>query len=275
MGAAGTGYYLPGAEPYWFAGGRTGCLCVHGLASSPGETRWLAEALAEAGVTAVGIRLAGHGADYRALRHITWADWLGSVLDGYHLLRGQCDRVFIAGHSTGGTLALLAASQVAVDGVVLLAAPVVFDSRMMAVARWLRYVLPFTDQTDRSGLVEQVRDAQRRRGEPPRGRIRYDTWATNAAAQLYDLAQHTRPRLPQVTAPLLAIYARHDPTVTLANIEVITQAVASRHIEPHILDHDGHNLPIDPARDTVFPLVTDFVRRYSTESHHAAAQPGR
>ncbi|MGH3125512.1 MAG: alpha/beta hydrolase, partial [Streptosporangiaceae bacterium] len=42
---------MPGAEPYFHSGGRTGVLLCHGFTGSPGSLRPWAEYLAAAGLT--------------------------------------------------------------------------------------------------------------------------------------------------------------------------------------------------------------------------------
>ncbi|MBZ0296316.1 MAG: alpha/beta fold hydrolase, partial [Anaerolineae bacterium] len=206
-------YYISGAEPFFYPGGRVGCLVTHGLASSPGEVRWLGQHLAQQGFTVYGPRLAGHGTDYHDLAHIHWHDWYGTVLDGYQLLRAQCDHVFLIGHSTGGTLSMLAGVHLPVAGVATLAGPVYFGGWQPVVGKWLRYVHPYLHLPDDGPLPERVRAEQRRRGEPERGRFRYDRWATNGPVQLYELAKVTRPQLPLLKAPLLAIYSQADTVI--------------------------------------------------------------
>lgn len=252
--------YLTGAQPFYLQGGKTGILLLHGLAASPAEMRWLGEHLAGQGFTVHGVRSAGHGVDYRALRRIRWQDWYASALDGYHLLRANCERVIIVGHSTGGTLGLLLASdeRFQIEGIAALAAPVMFESRVMANIKWFKPFMPYTNQADKSPLNDLIRSEQARRGEPVLGRVRYDIWAVNAGQQLYELCDVTRPRLANIHQPMLAIYARHDKTVAYKNLEIITSTVKSASIEVHTLEKSGHILPQDVERDTAFELVTNF-----------------
>ena len=67
---------LPGAEPFYFDGSSTGALLIHGFTGAQREVRPLGEALAAAGMTALGVRLAHHGTRpedmFRSHRH----DWL-------------------------------------------------------------------------------------------------------------------------------------------------------------------------------------------------------
>ncbi len=252
-------YYLSGAEPFFYRGSSTGCLVLHGFGSSPGEVRWLGQHLAGQGWTVCGPRLAGHGTDYHSLSRTRWQDWYGSLLDAYHMLRGGCEKVVIAGHSMGGLLALLAGASLPVDALLVMAAPFSFSSRLMPYAHLVRFVMPYFDARDHSTLPQILREEQARRGETERGRVRYDRWATQALGELYRLAQTTRAVLHRVQAPLCLIYSAADDTVSFADRQVILDGVGSRIVESHSLEHSGHNLPIDIERETVFALASRFI----------------
>lgn len=254
-------YYLPGAEPFFYPGGPVGCLVTHGLASAPGEVKWLGEYLAQQGHTVYGPRLPGHGADPRDLARVHWRDWYGAVLDGYQVLRAQCEQLFLIGHSTGGTLSLLAGAHLPVTGVAALAAPVFFGGWQPVIGKWLHYVRPYLNMPADSPLSARVRAEQHRRGEPERGRIRYDRWATNGPVQLYELAKITRPQLPLLKAPLLALYSQVDRVIDPRNYEIVTQTAGSAVIEKHWLEHLDHNLMLDDGREAIFARVADFVER--------------
>lgn len=258
---ADSNHLMAGADPFFRRGGPVGCLVVHGFASSPGEVRWLAQHLAEAGFTTLAPRLPGHGTAARDLRRARRHDWLNALRDAHAVLRGQCERIVVIGHSMGGLLALRLARDCEVAGVAVLASPVRFNSRLIHYARWLKYGLIYTDQTDRSGLDAIVREEQARRGEPVTGRVRYDRWATSAVAELYALAQEVDARLPELNAPLLLVYSEGDQTAPPFNGERIRQRAASPEKTLTVLQRSGHNLPIDVERETVFGLAADFARR--------------
>jgi carboxylesterase len=253
--------YMPGAEPFFHRGSPIGCLCLHGFTASPAEVRWLAQHLAENRMTVYAPRLAGHGTNYRDMSRMTWRDWFNSALDGYHVLRQQCEQVFAVGLSMGGMLALLLAASVPLDGLAVLAAPVIFRSRRMAASRYFKYIIPYSRQPDRSNLPQLIRDEQTRRGEPVWGRVRYNDWSTRAVAELYTLAQVVRRQLPYITAPLLLVYSESDQTVPIENAAIVARAVCSRVVEQHTLPTSGHILTQHVERETVFALVADFIAR--------------
>lgn len=254
---------LPGAEPFFHRGNTTGCLCLHGFMASPSEVYWQAKYLAGRGYTVYAPRLPGHGGDYRAMTRMRWQDWYNAALDGWFVLQEQCEQVYIVGHSMGGMLGLLLAASVEVDGLAVLAAPIIFRYRLMARANWFKFARRFTDQSDKTPLGQLVREEQVRRGEPVHGRVRYDIWSTGAVYQLYILAGVAREHLPRVTAPLLLIYSEGDQTVPLESRDTILAQVGSQHIEQHTLKRSDHILTMDVERETVFQLVADFITRLS------------
>jgi len=54
------GYIVPNSEPFFFPGGQTGCLLMHGFTAMPEEMQPLGEFLASGGYSVLGMRLAGH-----------------------------------------------------------------------------------------------------------------------------------------------------------------------------------------------------------------------
>jgi carboxylesterase len=255
---------MQGAEPYFFRGSSVGCLCLHGFTASPAEVLWLGKHLAGEGYTVYVPRLAGHGTAPRDLARTRWTDWYASALDGYHLLRQQCERVFVCGMSMGGLLALLLSADVPVDGAVIMAAPVVLSTRRqnLTLVRLMKYILPYTNQADNSDLPERVREEQTRRGEIPLGRVRYDRWSTAAYEQLLRLRNQVVERLPDISAPLLLLFAEQDGLVNLRSQTVICEGVQSTLVETHTLKQSRHVMTQDQEMATVFALATDFINRF-------------
>ncbi len=256
--------YMQGAQPYLLHGGSTGVLVLHGLTATPAEPRWLGDHLHAAGFTVCGMRLAGHGTDHRALARIRWEDWAASAFDGYYLLSSLVDRVVIIGHSMGGVVAMALASDERIDlsALVVMAAPAAFESRTVKMARWLHYVMPYSNQADTSPLIAQIKAEQTRRGEPALGRVRYDIWASRGVAELNEMTDYAYEHLPNVTAPTLLVYSRKDETIPYENMAKIQARIGAETVETHSLETSGHILPQDSERETVFETVEGFLRRH-------------
>lgn len=254
---------MPGAAPYFHRGGPVGCLCLHGFTASPNEVLWLAQHLAGEGHTVYAPRLAGHGTYPADLARSTWMDWHASALDAYTVLRSQCEQVYICGLSMGGLLSLLVSMTEPVDGLVLMAVPILLYGSINT-ARWLKYMRPYADHTDRTAFPIYLRQQQKKRGEPQLGRVRYNRWSMAAIEQLLRLMDEVGGRLHEVTAPMLTIYSENDATVSLDHQRMIVSRVASQDVTAKLLKESGHILTQDVKAEIVFELVADFIAQRST-----------
>lgn len=252
---------MPGAEPLFFPGGSPGLLLLHGFMASPGEVAWLAEYLAGRGYTVYAPRLPGHGFDPAAMRRVRWQDWYAGALDAYHLLRRGCERVVVIGHSMGGLLATLLASEHPVAALVVAAAPYTRPSWLMLAVPFLTPVLPYTVHGPGDELDVYVRAEQARRGQPQIGRVHYRRWATRAVGELDTLVRQSHDALPRVSAPALLLYAANDPTARIHNSALAAGRLGSAIKEQVTLGRGGHILFQDVAHEEACAAVADFVER--------------
>jgi len=252
---------MTGAEPYFARGGATGVVLMHGFTASPQEVIWLGKHLSAEGHTVFAPRLSHHGTRYQDLSRAKYEDWVASGFDALHILRAQCDKVVVAGLSMGGCVALNIASQAAVDGVVAMAAPLQIIGLSLNRLRWGKYLRPYTDQTDRSPFSQYVKDQQTARGEPVLGRVRYSTWSTSGVEQLMRLIEDTRPRLPDITAPVLGLYSQKDSVVTPPHFEIFKAGLTgSSRLETHLYQRSDHILTQDVESSDVFARVGEFIK---------------
>lgn len=97
---------LAGSEPFSTEGGPIGVVVLHGFTGSPQSLRPLARALATAGFTVELPLLPGHGTSVEDMVPTRWSDWSSAAEATYRDLAGRCERVFAAGLSMGGSLAI-------------------------------------------------------------------------------------------------------------------------------------------------------------------------
>lgn len=123
----------PGQEhqPFYWAGGRSAALLVHGFPGTPAEMREVGQLLHNAGWTAHGLLLPGFGPDIANLSDYGHTDWLDAILEEVASLRQTHDRVVLVGHSVGAALSLTAASRTDVDGLLLFAPFLRMDNRLI------------------------------------------------------------------------------------------------------------------------------------------------
>lgn len=247
---------IPGAEPFFFNGGRSGCLLIHGFTGTPHEMRSLGEHLVGEGHTVLGMRLAGHATRVEDMARMRWQDWLADVEDGVNLLRSNCERIILMGLSMGGILALTYAARQPVDGLVLMATPhhLPQDVRV-PILKPLSLFIPYIKKGP-----PQWADMQAYAGQ-----LSYAKEPLRSMAEVRDLLAVMRAGLPQVNAPALLIYSRHDPTVPVAggHAEAILAALGSQQKDLQWIEGSGHVLTRDARREDVFRATAAFARSIS------------
>lgn len=245
---------LPGAEPFMHSGGPTGCLLIHGFTATPQEMHGLGEHLASEGYTTLGIRLAGHGTRPADLARSRWSDWMASLEDGYHILRGACDRVVLMGLSLGGALALLASRILPSAGVVAMSTPLLQTGVFVRfAARPISLLYPFVPK----------RPANWRDPQAATERVAYPCYPTRAVAEVAEVQRVLRSQLSSVDCPVLLIHSQEDIFVPPKNSRAILEGIRSTDKELVLIERSTHVITCDAAREQVFEAAARFVRRQS------------
>src|SRR3990172_5600646 len=141
---------IPTSEPFLLPGqpNQPAILLSHGFTGAPKEMRWMGEYLNKQGFTCLGIRLAGHATRPEDMIRARYTDWMTSIEDGYHLLRGLSEDIFLVGLSMGGALSLLMSTRLDVKGVIAMSTPTRLPRDHSIVAmKLLSLVVPFQPKT--------------------------------------------------------------------------------------------------------------------------------
>jgi len=250
--------FIPTAEPFFFPGGPTGCLLVHGFTGTPKEMRWLGEHLAREGHTVLGVRLAAHATHPQDMLRARWQDWLASVQDGWHLLSGCTQRIFVMGLSMGGMLSLTLAAEYPVAGVVAMSTPhhLPPDPRIPFI-RIISLFKPFIPKGPSNWFDSE---AHQRHAD-------YPVDPTRAYLEVRDLMAVMRSGLPRISAPALLIYSRNDRTVTPQerHMEQIYAELGSLDKQTLWVDNSCHVITEDAERQIVFRAAASFVAKINAQ----------
>ena len=214
--------------------------------------RWMGEYLAENGRTVLGVRLGGHATRPKDMIRTRWQDWLASVEDGYHYLRGTCCQICVLGLSMGGVLSLLFAARYPVNGVVAMSTlyELPSDPRLKYL-RWLHWLMPFVPGGESDWHDHQAEEVH----------ISYGGYPTRSLLELQYLLAEMRASLPQVTAPALLMHSRNDGGVKAENMPKIFQQLGSTDKEMLWFEKSGHVLPRDASREQVFQAASTFINK--------------
>jgi len=244
---------IPTAEPFYFPGGSTGVVLIHGFTGSPKEMRELGLYLHQKGFTTLGVRLSGHATQPSDLARTRWWDWLCSVEDGLNLLRNQCRKVFLVGLSLGGILSLVAAARYSLDGVVALATPYSLpEDWRLKIAKHLSLFYPQVKK-EKSDIKDQI---------ALYAHVDYSTYPTRSIAELNDLIKILHSSLPYITIPLLLVNSKRDKNVPVDHSDQIKREVGSKEVVQIFIENSSHVITEDIEKDQVFLEVEHFIKTH-------------
>lgn len=253
-----------GAGAYTVGGGPVAILWVHGFADTPQTFRRLAERVAAAGgCTCRVMRLPGAAEPLGVAACQTQATWLSAVAEELAALRRTHARVWLLGHSLGGTLALATAlrAPAAVGGLILLA-PLIAVSRRrspflpprvwFALAR-LTFIL--------SRTFESCFDVNAVAADDPGffyHRDRFIPFATYR--NLFALTAALAPRAAELRVPVFAALAAEDRVVDTPAARRWLDGVQAPKIV-RILPGVAHALPLEAGWQALADEIAAFVAR--------------
>lgn len=223
-------FYLSGPS-----GGKTGVLLLHGFTGSPASILPWAQGIHDSGYTVSVPRLAGHGTKWQDLNRSTWEDWFDSAQRALATLQASCERVFVAGFSVGGAIALRLAESPGnkIEGLLLLN-PSIFDERkFFTLVPALKYLLP----SIRGGASDVAQP-----GAPTHGYDRIPLKALDSVRKLWRVVEDD---LYLVNLPILIGYSINDHVVSPNCSHTIIDNVSSPSIREVIFERSFHNVALD------------------------------
>jgi len=205
--------------------------------------------------------LPGHGTRWQDCNTSTHDQWTTTVENAFDELAAECDGVFVAVLSMGGTLATRLA-EVRADDVagLLLVNPALLSTRLAVrfllqmIARITPSQPPIASDIKKPGVTE----------------LAYPKLPTRALVQLTKLWAATRADLGRVTAPTIVFHSREDHVVEPVNSEILLAGIGSADTTEVILENSYHVATLDNDAPRIFAGSADWIR----ERVEAAQNPG-
>lgn len=238
-------------------GAKTGMVLVHGYMAAPEEVALLAERVRALGITVYLPRLPGHGTAPDNLTLTGAADWTEAVEAAYDLVSLSCERVVIAGFSTGASLALLEAEHrpERYAAVISISAPMEFtDPR----ARFLWIIDAAKSVARRLGLKRLGYDFIP--NEPDNPEINYLRSSVHGMAEVRRVSERARRGLAAIRAPVLALQGSGDTTIAPGALALIRDGVSSARPRIAFIPSDRHGIVRGPSLEQTFAAVEEFLR---------------
>lgn len=243
-------------RPFFFNGGSTGCLLIHGFTGTTSSMKPMGEFLAVKGLTVLGPRLPGHGTNVEDMGRYTYNDWVATVETALAELQGMCDRVFVSGLSMGGLLTLYLGEQHSdtLSGIMPVSAPV----RWMAsgLNNYLLKLIPVMKHVQKTapGPGNDLKD-------PNVTEVAYDMLSTAAAHEMAKLGKYVDANLGRISVPIRLFAAHNDHVVPPRNSEYIYERVSSTDKELIWLDNCYHVATLDVDKECIFEESYRFITK--------------
>ena len=227
---------IPNSQGLVLPGGKIGVLVIHGFTGSPVSIAPWANYLNQIGYTVHAPCLPGHGTNWEDMNETTWVDWYKCVEESYLSLREKCDRIFIAGFSMGGALALrLCQIRGSEIEALLLVNPSIHDRRtILKFTPILKYLIP---------SIKSRRITDVAKPNPPKHSYgRTPLKALDSLRQLWRLVEND---LYLIDLPVLIGYSVNDHVVDPENSNTIIEKISSFDISEIIFERSFHNVALD------------------------------
>jgi carboxylesterase len=236
---------LPGAESFFYKGNEIGILLCHGFVGTPQSVGELGKLLADKGFTVLAPRIKGHGTDAHELEACCYLDWIKDIEQAYLKLKKICRKVFITGQSMGGILAVhLAGKYKEISGVITINAA-------LSVPGYESY----EDLTEPRFIAEGKPDIKAEGIEE----ITYSAVPITAIHNLLNLIKSVKPKLSEVSCPLLVFKSEEDHVVPPDSSDALFEHVSSSMKKIISLTNSYHVASMDYDKEIIADRTSDYI----------------
>ena len=228
----------------------TGVLLSHGFTGSPVSLAAWARHLSDQGYAVSLPLLPGHGTTWQELARTPWELWYDAYDRAYQQLEERTDRVFAAGLSMGGTLALRLGAHRPVAGVTVVNPGLTINDPRARYSGLLKYVMKSVP-----AIANNIKREGQDEGAYPRTPV-------GGVHQLMRLFRDTTAVLPRITAPVLAFRSTVDPVVPESSMDVLRRYLGSG-LEVVSLENSYHVATMDHDAPLIFDRSHQFIQRIS------------
>ncbi len=255
---------IRGFAPYTLGSGEEAVVFIHGISGSPAHFREMAENLAEAGYTARGVLLPGHGTKAEHLTRVTWHDWYDHCAEEIRALQETHRAVHVVGYSIGAALALeLAAGLGSLGRLVLLSVPL--NPRqsvtLMRLGFWLYSRVVSRFHANAPQFVDDT---------GAEFCYVYKTTPSTIYRTLLDMVAQTKRTVLRVENPTLIMQSKTDKAVSAASAQWTYRRLAATEKRLVMLPESDHAVMLDSARHEVFAATRQWLAAAGTAAPERA-----
>jgi carboxylesterase len=235
-------------KPFIYKGGNKAVLLLHGFTGTTGDVRKLGKYLQERGYTCHAPLYKGHGVDPYQLIHTNPVDWWQDVINGYQLLRDEgYEKIAVAGVSLGGVLSLKLSTELPVQAVISMCAPMHAKTWDDLYTRVTNYALVYKKLEGKNENQIQYEMGEFKQSQMP------------SLVDLQELIVNMKEELDKITAPIFVIQGRLDDPLYQESAQIIYDRVHSEDKQLKWYEHSGHIITLGKEKETVYEDIYRYL----------------
>jgi carboxylesterase len=241
---------ISGVGPFYYEGNKLGILLLHGGGGGTAvDLMPIAEDLHKmSGFTIKVPLLPGYGTSPSILRKTQISDWINMGLTEFESLKDDCDQVIVGGHSMGGVLAFILASEIKVDGLFSISTPI-------AIKGFLPKLVPILNLFIKYHSIDSDKLREETNGEW----IGYDEIPLNIVPKIRELIKIMKNRLDKIKCPTILFQGKLDEQIKKNSIEYIFEHISSKIKHKIWLENNQHSILRCPDHNIIVKELNEFI----------------
>jgi len=220
-------------------------LLIHGFGASPWEMQELADYLTNTERTVYNIKLKGHSTTLDDFEESKCSDWYSNVESAIEELKTLNNEIYIIGMSTGADLGLIASTKHKTDGIIAIAPPIILQHQNARLSPILKHFIRYVD----IDLEEEEKGHY------------YNKRPLKAVEELIKCIDLTEQSLKDVTAPVLILQSKNDPTVKPESASFIIDNIKSTQKDVKYYEINKHVLVKSDIKQDIFNEIEKFLNK--------------
>jgi len=215
--------------------------------------RKLGNYLADKGLTVFAPLLPGHGTVPEDLYAVGWEDWAKAIENSYQELKKKTDKIFVAGVSMGGNLAIhLTANHPEIRGIITMGTPLFIRKH------FLRFILPILKRIHPM-MNKSYPDYVRK--EILENKRHYWSFPTKSIQDAIDGMNDSDKNLKKIKRPALVMQSTKDHILKTSNARMLFRKLGTSMKDKELVwVHDSdHVFIIDLYQNEIFTKAHDFI----------------
>jgi carboxylesterase len=243
--------YIKGSEPFSFSSSsEKGILVIHGFTGTASSVYSLTDAFSKSGYNVECPRLTGHGTSWQDLEKTKYEDWINDVEKSFDVLKKRSSKIYVAGLSMGGSLALyLAEKHPEILKVIVVNNALIFNDiriKLIPVFKYLVRTAP--------GVGSDLKDSSKKE-------ICYDTVPSRGVHEMVKLLDIVKKNLGKIQQPVLIFKSKEDHVIPLESATYVYENISSAIKELVWLENSYHVATMDNDMELVCRKSIEFLNQ--------------